>query len=836
MPGELPHIILPNAGESLPFTSKQGGGSSKFEIETRDRHGHSTTLKGQLSTIERAAISKKQALGTRPDPIEAGIIVTFESAPGFELKFDSLEQQRSGIELLNVREEPVGSGTNQLKTIATVRIPLGKISQFYKKIDRYEKENVKKSGRPKNEDLVANISSISLATLRCFYTDSLPFPPEDQQVRWELWLRSGYSNPDESRTLENKVRELSGNAQIHVGQSALRFPEVTILLATASANQLSNQAKLLDTLAEIRLASDTAEFFVGLTNRDQREWMQEALGRLQIAGQDAPAVCLLDYGVNQAHPFLAPHLAVDDLHSLNPAWGVADTHGHGTALAGLAAYGDLVPVLVSQQPIIIRHVLESVKVLQQGVVHPEELWGAITAEGIARAEISKPQRRRVVCLAISAAEYRGRGTPSSWSAEIDNLAVGADNGSTLRRLIFVAGGNTDPATRHEYPANCDTQSVHDPAQAWNCVTVGAYTEKVTIGAATPAGWTVLAASGLGSPSSTTSLSWANEWPYKPDVVFEGGNMLLHPAHTSADYSDDLLLLTTSWQPNLNLLTTAGDTSSAVALAAKFGVELLEAYPQLWPETLRGLMVHSAEWTRAMRTEASNAASFSLERRLLLRKFGYGVPQMEMARWSATNSASLVIQDEIQPFRREGTRIITNEFRLHRLPWPADALRQLHGTQVQLRVTLSYFIEPNPGNRGWSRRFAYASHALRFEMKGPSESETDFRSRINKIDSKQRLADEVANSSPLDWSLGKNIRTKGSVHRDDWVGTAAELAECNLIAVYPTIGWWRDRPFLQKVDARTRYSLIITVKSPLVETDLYTPVVNQLAVPIDLPEI
>ena len=59
--------------------------------------------------------------------------------------------------------------------------------------------------------------------------------------------------------------------------------------------------------------------------------------------------------------------------------------------------------------------------------------------------------------------------------------------------------------------------------------------------------------------------------------------------------------------------------------------------------------------------------------------------------------------------------------LHEFPWPRTELEQLGETEVELRVTLSYYIEPNPGERGWLRRHRYASHALRFAVKRELES-------------------------------------------------------------------------------------------------------------------
>jgi hypothetical protein len=64
--------------------------------------------------------------------------------------------------------------------------------------------------------------------------------------------------------------------------------------------------------------------------------------------------------------------------------------------------------------------------------------------------------------------------------------------------------------------------IHDPAQAWNALTVGACTHKITINEAGTEYCVPVAKSGSLSPHSSTSLVWMNtQWPYKPDVVFEG---------------------------------------------------------------------------------------------------------------------------------------------------------------------------------------------------------------------------------------------------------------------------------------------------------------------------
>jgi hypothetical protein len=47
-----------------------------------------------------------------------------------------------------------------------------------------------------------------------------------------------------------------------------------------------------------------------------------------------------------------------------------------------------------------------------------------------------------------------------------------------------------------------------------------------------------------------------------------------------------------------------------------------------------------------------------------------------------------------------------------------------------KLTLSYFIKPNPDERGWVNKYRYASHGFRFDVRRPLERLSDFRQRIN----------------------------------------------------------------------------------------------------------
>ena len=162
--------------------------------------------------------------------------------------------------------------------------------------------------------------------------------------------------------------------------------------------------------------------------------------------------------------------------------------------------------------------------------------------------------------------------------------------------------------------------------------------------------------------------------------------------------------------------------------------------------------------------------------------------------------------------------------LHNLPWPCEALESLGDTEVEMRVTLSYFIEPNPTQRGVGSRYRYESHGLRFDVKRPQESTNEFRSRINLLarDEEQRTPRGRDDSS---WMIGKRDRHRGSLHGDIWRGTAADLASRGNIAVYPALGWWKTRPALERYNQAARYALVVSIRAPEADVDLYTEVAN-----------
>jgi len=827
------HFVLNHTAKTEVFRSPHRGGNGGM-VSCRNRRQHGQALLQQLNNlkpdIEQAKI-EQQSAGMEQG---FGLQIEFESFPDIELAFESLASERSGIELLNVRHEGEA-------TLATVFVPEGKLPILEGKITAYldeskDKVNEKKGTKtPFNQKLLDTIKNIRVASLKALWTDDLDVFPvaEEDFLWWEVWLPV---RGDRAAVVE-QFRLLAEGLGFRIAEGEVEFPERTVLLLYGSLSQMRRSARTLNSIAELRRAKETADFFDSLPSEEQSEWVSELFQRMTVPNErgDTPYICLLDTGVNAGHPLLTQSMRSQDSHTVEPGWGTNDQQGHGTEMAGLALLGNLTSLLDGSDPIAIEHRLESVKLLdqRQSNVNNPENHAYLTAEAVSRSEITAPQRQRLFSMAVTADDARDRGRPSVWSATIDRLAVDYENQAETQRLFIISAGNVDdPNAWTEYPDSNTTESIHDPGQAWNALTIGASTGLIHITEPDTKGYQPIAPEGGLSPFSTTSQLWESHWPLKPDVVFEGGNAAKDAI--GAVWMPSLSLLTTSAQIADRLLTTTNATSAATALAARMAARLMAAYPQLRLETIRALMVHSADWTPAMRQQflADPKKPSKGDVANLIRHCGFGQPDLERALWSVENSLTLICEESLQPFMREGKKPPKlREMNLHHLPWPLPELEALG--EVEMRVTLSYFIEPNPSARGVKSRYRYESHGLRFDVKRPYESDHEFHCRINLAARDVEEGGATSSGNDPNWMLGPSNRHRGSLHSDIWRGSAADLASRGVLSVFPVSGWWKMRPKLGRYDQKADYSLLISIRAPKVEVELYSAIENHLKIMVEV---
>ncbi|MBQ9452821.1 MAG: peptidase S8, partial [Desulfovibrio sp.] len=124
----------------------------------------------------------------------------------------------------------------------------------------------------------------------------------------------------------------------------------------------------------------------------------------------------------------------------------------------------------------------------------------------------------------------------------------------------------------------------------------------------------------------------------------------------------------------------------------------------------------------------------------------------------------------------------------------------------------------------------ASHGLRFDVCGAQETLEDFRQRISNTPQEEdgEFVEHPKTSYSERWTIGVKGRSCGSIHSDFWKGTAAEIATCRYMAVYPVVGWWRKRRHLHRDASLARYSLIVSIQTDGEIVDIYTPVAQHIA--------
>ncbi len=831
------HILLRNNSTTDRYVNPQGRGGQFKIMSGLDRNTHGRKLLSDLEKAQSDFINQIKQEDKESYDFQPGIKITFESWEGFELKFESLEDINTKIEILSIKE--IGN-----KFYTTVRIPEGKLGVFFKKIQEYlDPKNDNESGKPSNADLISNIEKIKLAALENFWSDNESFPNNlDEKYFLEAWLWVG----DSREEIINRFKKQALKSEIYVSEKYLEFPENTVFLIRASMNQLKQSELILDCISEIRISKDSPASFLEMKPLEEKEWVDDLKSRISWNENHKDiVVCILDTGVNYSHPLLTQSISEKDADSYNPYWGNTDHNNHGTEMAGLALFGDIFPLLTSSSPIVLNHSLESVKILPLNGSNIEELYGVITKGCVAMADLLGINKKRIFNMAVTSKITKIiEGEPTSWSTSIDQITFGNEESKEPKRLFFVSAGNVEYSEIKDYPDSNALNSVQNPAQAWNCITVGAFTEKIEIKKTKYPDLEIIAGKGELSPSSTTTLVWnESDWPIKPEIVMEGGNYAKDKNEFTTNL-ESLSLITTNRDFQSKLLTQCLDTSAATAQASRYAALIAVEYPNFWPETIRGIMVHSADYKRIKYEYAKIRKLIQVDKINILRKFGYGHPDLNIALNSGKNFCTMILQDEIQPFIKDGT-VKTNEIKFYDLPWPVEALKQIPLEDVELKVTLSYFIEPNPKKINTRYQTTYSSCGLRFDSIGSTELPEIFMKRIN-----ANNREELPNQEHLErkrkkkekgfkdpdrekWVFGSQLRSYGSIHSDVWIGSAADLAKKENICVYPVGGWWKTRKKLERFNNKIRYSLIITIKTKNNNVDIYNEIASKVGIPIKM---
>lgn len=569
MPVQRPHLVVPSLGDRYKFSVKGGGGSSSHPPEV-DRARRAEARDEVLRQLEQviAAAQADQDIDSTRIPMSVRATIDWGVAK-------TIPGRRNDV------LSTIGfNGKSRLN----IALDADTLQSFQNSGDKYV-SYVDGERRPPNFDFFEAQPKLVISEVQDLWGSSFPIPDDHAEVLWEVWVQ---------RSSEPRFREALEELGL-AARRAMRFGQLRVIAVEATKLQFDELVRS-GSISQLKPASNLNSDLVSVPRGVQQAAVTAASGRITPASATAPAVCLLDTGIRRDHPLLAASidLATTVTHGDGNDWS-----GHGTKMAGLALFEDLpgLVLLNGSEDLAIR--LESV-VIQPPVGLIDDKLPAERLTMAVNLVEEKTTRPRTFCLAMSATEEGSAGGVATLSSEVDRLS----QESGAERLFCVPAGNLDINTVFgDYQVLNEVSGLVTPAQAWNALTVAACTYLDQV----PATHSSLAPAGDLSPWSRTAVAWERDHkpPMKPDVVYEGGNQMYDQVSQDLSQHADLCLLTTDADLT-NPLTLTGMTSAATASVSGLCGRLQAEYPDLWPETIRGLVVHSCEHTEAMVIRAEEA--------------------------------------------------------------------------------------------------------------------------------------------------------------------------------------------------------------------------------------
>ena len=815
-----------NAKETYSYHPHGGGPRYRLPAKDRTRHGNEllTRLTESLRVIETKAAIDRSDTQTQVLPLSSdkGVFLSIVSDKNEELSVDKFDNRYFELKTLKLE------GDNQVLTFYTTQKNQEK---FSRSIQKFINEDTK-NGNPKNLPMLNNISLIRASTLEDLWTDDLSLLPSGSNdiICCELWMT--FRNESIKEEFQLVLNDYLYESTPYI--SSLSLPTVTVFKVESTRERLESLIADYPNVVELRRSSESPNVFIDMDMPSQHLFTEDFNQRINVNfSEDQIFVSILDTGVNYNNRLLSKVCNASYSTSWDPNWDdYSDSsisplqHYHGSFQAGVAAFGaNILDDLVGTHAIEVTHEIESGRILPPRGVNPKRLYGDVMLGTISNLVIERPNSKRVYSLAVTDNEFECEGYPTSWSAAIDTFCY---QNSELSTDVFVISAGNASNVQKDYWTNARAAKIQNPAQAWNAITVGSCTKLYNVtNLVNP---TICSALGDINPTTSSSHDW--EWdgsPFKPEILCEGGNRVID--NGVIDFHEDLALLTASGKTQGNVFGSHTDTSAATAEASYMAAKIMAAYPMATAETIRGLIIHSAEWSQPILDELNRLAQSHPQKTVLkeykkniLSVCGYGIPNLEKAINSKNNRLSLIIESSIKPV--DDNNFNLNEFNIHDLPWPKQVLSQLPlDSTVKMTITLSYFIEPNPRVSNIKSKYVYRSHGLSFNLCKPGQPRQDFIESNNRSDRRSETYTE--HKFDHGWFFGNSLQGNGCIHKDYWEGTAADLAETSTIVIKPVTGWWKLNKDKERCSKSVNYSLLVTLEVDDNDIDIYSEVENKI---------
>src|SRR6266508_1638975 len=123
------HLLVPTAPQGEEYTPHARKIAPIVFARPTDRQQHAAALQAALSAAQDESKASREAQGITVHGAKPGLYIQFESLPGVDLKLESLEDKRRGIELVAVRTAVLEPGQAPVQR-AAVFVPDGQLKHF----------------------------------------------------------------------------------------------------------------------------------------------------------------------------------------------------------------------------------------------------------------------------------------------------------------------------------------------------------------------------------------------------------------------------------------------------------------------------------------------------------------------------------------------------------------------------------------------------------------------------------------------------------------------------------------------------------------------------------
>lgn len=480
----------------------------------------------------------------------------------------------------------------------------------------------------------------------------------------------------------------------------------------------------------------------------------------KLPASDVKTVCVLDTGVDSSHPLLQ-HILLDSVDLTNDG-SPGDSHGHGTFVAGLAAYGSFENRGSAPEAFA--------NIISAKIKGRTDNQYSYLEDRIEQAVGRFHDRARIFTLSVMYPACCSIAHPSDLAYTIDKLSHDYD-------VLFVISsgnvGNKAPAydlsslvRSIAYPTYLGNAlcSIYCGAEASTAVTVGGIAHKETDHSIAR----------IGQPSPFTRRGEIGQRS-KPDVVSNAGNIEIDPSRNLHENNRDLGVISLGLSPRI--LATDIGTSYSTPIAANILARLAKEYPEASSNLLKALLLHFAFWPDSH--YILNAGD-DLKKTV----YGKGVPEFEKCAYSHNYSPAYVVDDSIGYDEVAFVPIY--------VPY---AMRDIYG-EKRMRVTLVYNPPVDLGVNGYNLvdlDFRLYKQSRRGEFKKQQNWDGFFR----------RTWDNA----------------KSDVFRWQKAGWGMEWT----LMVFPRV---RFRNRIVASGSEQEYALVITLEDPKRTVDIYDAISNE----------